>query len=391
MGVQSKHLTASARAILAAGQHLSKKDGVDPFAILTKKFGDHADETIKQLTETRQDVNGLRARFDDMEQKMARDGGSGGYSPDTWGEQFIREQDTAIKHLSESNRGQVSLNLKAVTTDPASAGARSIPQRDGTNLLPQRRMTIRNLLQVVSISTGSVEYVQQDSRPTGAAMVAEGALKPESDMDFSLKSTSAKVIAHWIKASRQVLDDLPQLRDLIDTEMRYGLMLAEESQILNGDGTAQNLSGLIPNATAFADPLGLTAPTQLDTLGAAILQSTLADYPATGIVVHPADWTRMRLLKDADGKYILGDPAAAVEPRLFGLPVVPTKAMGVGTFLVGSFVEAATLYDRWQPRVETGYTGEDFIRNLVTILAEERLALAVKNSTALTYGSFANE
>ncbi len=97
----------------------------------------------------------------------------------------------------------------------------------------------------------------------------------------------------------------------------------------------------------------------------------------------------MRLLKDADGKYILGDPAAAVEPRLFGLPVVPTKAMNAGSFLVGNFAEAATIYDRWQARIEVGYVNDDFVRNLCTILAEERLALAVKNPQALTYGNFA--
>lgn len=74
-----------ARAVAAVRQHLIEtKDAGDPFDILTKKFGQHADETLKQLTEARQDVNGLRARFDELDQKMARDGGgSGGYEADT--------------------------------------------------------------------------------------------------------------------------------------------------------------------------------------------------------------------------------------------------------------------------------------------------------------------
>lgn len=286
------------------------------------------------------------------------------------------------------NRGSVSLSVKAVTTDPASAGVLDVPTRDSANLLPKQRLTIRALLPVVSISTGTVEYVQQGSQALNANVVAEGALKPESDLDFSLNTTPTRVIAHWIKASRQVMEDLPQLRDLIDTEMRYGLALKEEQQILMGDGTGQNLGGLVPAATAFVDPLGLTAPTMIDTIGAAILQNALADYPATGIVVHPADWVRMRLLKDADGKYLLGDPQAAVDPRPFGLPVVATKAIGLGQFLVGDFASAATLYDRWQPRVEVGYVADDFVRNMLTILAEERIALAVKNTLALTHGTF---
>ena len=95
-------------------------------------------------------------------------------------------------------------------------------------------------------------------------------------------------------------------------------------------------------------------------------------------------------MKDADGKYILGDPQAVVQPSLFGLPVVATKAMTVDKFLVGDFASAGTLYDRWQPRVETGYVNDDFTRNLVTVLAEERVAFAVKQATALTYGDFGN-
>jgi HK97 family phage major capsid protein len=100
---------------------------------------------------------------------------------------------------------------------------------------------------------------------------------------------------------------------------------------------------------------------------------------------------RMRLLKDGDGKYILGDPAANVPSVLFGLPVVPTQAMTIDKFLVGNFQRAATLYDRWTPRVEVSTEHADFFtRNLVAILAEERIALANKNPAALTYGDFGN-
>lgn len=383
------HVNAPAGAIAAVRQHLIEtKDAGDPFDMLTKKFGQHADETLRQVESAKEGAAIVGARMDSLEQKLARAEWGGSPEVETWGRQFVREIGDQVKGLSEANRGRVSLSLKAVTTDPASAGVMEVPTRDSANLLPKQRLTIRALLPVVSISTGTVEYIQQTSAPENAGMVAEGALKPESDMDFSLNTTPTRVIAHWIKASRQVLEDLPQLRDLIDNEMRYGLALREEAQILLGDGSGQNLAGLVPAATAFADPLALVSPNMIDTIGAAILQNALADYPATGIVVHAADWVRMRLLKDADGKYLLGDPQTAVEPRLFGLPVVPTKAMAVGDFLVGDFASAATLYDRWQPRVEVGYVNDDFIRNMTTILAEERVALAVKNPEALTYGSF---
>lgn len=219
-------------------------------------------------------------------------------------------------------------------------------------------------------------------------MVAETAKKPESDFKFELRNVPARVIAHYTKASRQVLDDLPQLQGIIDTELLDGLALKEESQILNGDGTGQNLLGLAVGATAFTAPITVASPTLLDTIGLALLQTALAEHPATGIIMHPADWTRITLLKDADGNYIFGNPGTAVEKRLFGKPVVTTQAIALDKFMVGNFANAATLYDRWQARVEIGYENDNFTRNLMTVLAEERVALALKDTSALVYGDF---
>ena len=255
-------------------------------------------------------------------------------------------------------------------------------------------MTIRDLLPVVAVSSNSIEWPSQTSRPDAAATVAEGDAKPQSTMAMELRTTPTQVIAHWVAASRQILDDAPQLRDLIDTELRYGLALVEESQLLSGDGISPNLHGLIPQATAFDDPLDgqITDPNQIDRIGSAILQSALADFPATGIVLHPSDWQLMRMLKDGESRYILGAPGAEVEPVLFGLPVVATKAIAAGSFLVGNFQEAATLYDRWSPRVEISTEHSDFFtRNLVAILAEQRIALAVRKAAALVHGSFTDE
>jgi HK97 family phage major capsid protein len=206
-----------------------------------------------------------------------------------------------------------------------------------------------------------------------------------------MQTVTPKVIAHWVPASRQILEDAPQLRGIIDTELLYGLSLKEDAQLLAGDGTGENLSGLITNATAYAAPFAITGGTMIDQVGLGILQTTLADYTPTGIVMHPSDWMRIRLLKNADGEYLLGDPGAAVPPVLFGLPVVETTSMAIDKFLVGDFQRAATLYDRWSPRVEVSTEHADFFtRNLVAILAEQRLALAVKQAAALTYGDFGN-
>lgn len=380
-------------AVKAAGAHLRTKDAGDPFDLLSKKISEMADATTKRLEEVEGKSAEVTEQLNGIEQKMERGAEFGGAPsrPDTWGEEFTKSQGDAIKSLSESNRGRVALNVKSTLTGAAgSAGGLDVPARDTTTMMPRRRMTIRDLLNVMQVQSGTVEYAQQNARTIAADNVAEGTAKPESDIGWELKTTSAKVIAHWVKASRQILEDAPMLRDMIDTELRYGLGVQEEAQLLFGDGTGANLSGLVTNATAFSDPLSLASPTMIDMIGSAILQTALTDFAPDGIVLHPSDWMRMRMLKDSDGKYLLGDPQSQVTPQLFGLPVVATQAMTVDKFLVGSFASAGTLYDRWQPRVEVGYENDDFTKNLVTVLAEERIALAVKWGDALTYGDFGN-
>jgi len=387
-------MTYQFKAIAAARKHLIEtKDAGDPFEVLTKKFGQHADETLRRIEEVDQKATGTRALVQEMEQMLARDGSAGPTRSKSWGEQFA--DSPGLKSFAEdtSRPGRFRVEVKDITTGATSGGAMAQNFRDGeVTTLARKRMTVRDLLPVVQISGNAAEYVVQTSRPNAAATVAEGALKPESDMALELRTAPTRVIAHWITASRQVLDDSAQLRDLINGELRYGLQEAEEVQLLNGDGTGSNLTGLIPNATAFSDPLGLTGGTMIDTIASAILQNALANLPADGLIVHPADWTTMRTLKTADGEYILGHPAAAVEPRLFGLPAVVTPAITQGQFLVGNFRASATIYDRWQPTVQVSTDHADFfIRNLVAILAEERLALAIKQPLALTYGAFDGE
>lgn len=380
------------RAAFGVANDLKRKSG-DPLELLTKKLSDHSEAVLEQLQKTDNAVLELKANLLEMEQKAAR-GGGGEPHVETWGEQFVKAAEGELAAMVRDRNAKAAVQIKAVTTDPASGGALIVPHRDAPNMLPQQRLTIRALLPVINIASGAVEYADQLTRPAGAAPVAEGAAKPESGMTWELKTTTAKVIAHWIKASRQALEDTPQLQSIIDADMRYGLALAEEAQILQGDGTGQNLDGLLTNATVFTDASGILAEigaataNRIDVIGAAILQGALNDYPPTGVVVHWADWWRMVLTKDGEGKYILGTPGSLPMPQLWGLPVIPTKAIAPDGFLVGDFRSAATLYDRWQPRVEVGYVNDDFTRNLVTILAEERIALAVKNGAALVTGSF---
>jgi HK97 family phage major capsid protein len=356
---------------------------------LTASMKEKADEALIAM-------NGLKAQIDDLEQKAARQGGKE-EGEKSIGQQFVESdgyKTWADSNFAKSMRGtdiSIKATLTSATTDAAGSVGDAIAatRLAGVMPLPQRRLTIRDLLMPGRMDGNTLEYVKETGFTNSAAGTAEGAAKPESDLKFDLVSTSAKVIAHWFKASKQVLSDISQLQSIIDQRLIYGLRYIEEGQILNGDGTGQNLNGIVTQATAYSAPLALADLNKFDVLRLAMLQAALAEYPATGHVLHPTDWAEIETLKDSQGRYIIGNPQGTVAPTLWGLPVVATQAMGVGDFLTGAFTMGAQLFDRWDARVETGYVNDDFTKNLVTVLGEERVALAVYRPEAFITGDFA--
>ena len=338
-------------------------------------------------------LNELRAQVEELEQKATRKAGADEADHRSLGQQFVESK--GFKDLAESpsQRGKADMQLKATitlaTTDTLGAAGDTVQVTRVAGIFapPERRMTVRDLITPGRMDGNALEYVKETGFVNNAGMVAEAAAKPQSDLKFDLVSTTAKVVAHYVKASRQILSDSSMLASYIDGRLRYGLAFKEEQQLLNGDGTGQNLLGIIPQATAYAAPGGLTSAQAMDQMRLAMLQAELAEYPATGHVMNPIDWTRIELLKDTTGRYIIGNPQGTTAPRLWNLPVVATQAIAQDKFLTGAFKLGAQLFDRWLARVEVATENEDdFIKNLVTVLAEERLALAVYRPEAFIYG-----
>jgi HK97 family phage major capsid protein len=109
-----------------------------------------------------------------------------------------------------------------------------------------------------------------------------------------------------------------------------------------------------------------------------LLQAELAEYPATGIVLHPSDWAAIELTKDTNGGYIFANPQSMATPALWGRPVVATQAMTVDTALVGAFQLGAQIFDREDANVVIARrTRTTSSRTWSRSVAEERLALAV--------------
>ena len=339
-------------------------------------------------------LEALETRNHDLEQKLASRRGGGTDEVKSVGQRFV-EHDDVKAFIAKGCKGsaRVTLDVKnAITSLNTSAGDLIWSDREMEIVgLPKRQMTIRALLSQGRTTSNLVEYAKQTTRTNNAAVVSETVQKPESTYVWDAAEASVRTIAHFVHVSRQAFDDAAQLQTEIDTELRYGLALAEETQLLKGDGTGQNLTGLVTAATAYSAAFSVTGETMIDTLRLALLQASLAEYPADGMVLHPTDWARIELTKDGENRYIFANVIQMAGPQLWGRPTISTQSMDEDEFLVGAFRMAATIYDRMDPEVIASSEDRDnFIKNMITVRAEERLALAIKRSAALVTGDFGN-
>lgn len=364
-----------------------------------KTFAEDAQKQIKahasMSEETKNSVDKLlvtqgelQARLQAAEQLMVKlEKGEADKSPLTLGQQVIQSE--AFANFS----GHGKFTVKAAIDSTITGGNMVQPQRVAMVPGVMQKLTIRDLLNWGRTTSSSIEFVRETGFTNNANVVSEnpGSAKPESDITFELTSAPVATIAHWIKASKQVLADVSMLASYIDGRLRYGLKLKEEAQLLKGSGVGLNIEGLITAATAYAnpgvDPQGETA---IDRLRLAMLQVTLAEYDADGIVLSPIDWAAIELTKDKDNNYLFAQPTTGLlTPRLWGRPVAESQSMTAGDFLVGSFGQAAQGWDREDMTVMVSTEDQDnFVKNMVTILCEERVGLTIYRPEALVTGDF---
>jgi HK97 family phage major capsid protein len=335
------------------------------------------------------DIRGAQTRLEAAETEFARNGFRGQREPAKTPGQIFTESDT-YKDAVRNNRersdvvGVPSFWTPAntlITTDPASGGAILAPYRVPSVVgIPEQQLRIRDLLNVEPTDADSIQYVQETGFINNAAPVAEGTDKPESELSYALKTAPAEVIAHWLPATRQIIASPSQMRNMIDVRLTYGLKVAEEEEILYGDGTTPNLQGIAthPDVQTYSWSSGLFTDNRLDAIRRAMAMARLAGYPANGTVMHPNDWATFETLKGSDGHYLWGVAGTGAEARLWRILVVESEAVTEGEPIVGAWSLGATLWDREQATVRLSDShGDYFIKNKVAVLAEERVALTI--------------
>lgn len=362
---------------------LETKNNVDKLLTNHKEVLDKMDKLVKQL-------EALDSKSTDLEAKLERSGKTDEKKM-SLGEHVVNHADFE-SYKKRGAKGQMLITVQNAVTSVTAAPIIWSDREQSIIPLPRRTLRIRNLLTQGRTTSNLIEYVKKLGFTNNAAVVSEGAQKPESTITYEAHDAAVRTIAHWIHVTRQAMDDAPLLQSDIDNDLRYGLDYAEEVELLNGDGTGQHLDGLIANSTPYSRAFMPTNKTIIDDLRLALLQASLAEFPADGIVMHPTDWARVELTKDGQQLYIYSTPSQLTGPMIWGQPVVATQAMDEGDFLVGAFKTAASIYDRMDTEVLISSEDRDnFIKNMLTVRAEKRLALAVKRPEALIYGSFDNQ
>lgn len=276
------------------------------------------------------------------------------------------------------------------TTGEGNGGALLQPDyRPGIIQQPEMPLLIRDLLMPGRTSAQVVTYFRETGFTNAAAFVSENVRKPQSDAEFEFAEAPVRTLAHFVKATNQILSDVPALRSYIDFRLRWGVKYVENDALLNGAGTGQTIEGLKPAATAYDTGRTQVGDTRIDTLRRAMTQVSLAFYPVSGFILHPDDWESIELTKTSEGAYVFANPLALAGPTLWGRPVIATAAQTAGEFTLGAFNMAAQIFDREDITVEIATENEDdFVNNRVTIRGEERLALAIHRPEAVVDGAF---
>lgn len=329
----------------------------------------------------------LADRLMSLEQKgelPPKDGPAG----ETWGSQVIKSKVYEAFAGGHAQKMRIEVKNTLVGSDANVAPERSNRVVSGAF----QPLTLESFLPSMPTTSNAIEFTKENAFTNLAAEAAEGAAKAESALTWTLVNMPISTVAHWIKISRQLAQDNTQLAAYVDTRMRYGVNQKVEIQLGAGNGTAPNISGILDSgnftAHGYADAaLGSTLK-KLVLIRKIMADLWAAGYPADAILLNPVDWAQIEIdvLTTAAGQTLLSYTDGG-QPRLWGVPVIPSIGITADIVAVGAFAQAYMIHNREGVVVEMSDSDSDnFTKNLITIRAERRLALATERPAAVRAG-----
>jgi HK97 family phage major capsid protein len=367
-------------------------------------FSDKADGEIKTMgkvsadTKTALDNIGTEQReLADRLLKLEQKGltaPTGESKDESWGAQLIDSAEYKGKVAGLANRikvGSIGLEVKNTLTGSDTTVA---PDRK-PGIVPGafQPLTLESLYTSVPTTSNAIEFTKENVFTNSAAETAEGGSKPESALTWTLVNQPISTVAHWIKISRQLAADAPALAAYVNQRMRYGVDRRVETQLAVGDGTAPNIAGFMKSgnytAHGYADAAMGSVLKKLVLIRKIIGDLEAAGYNPNAIVFNPADWATVEIdiFTAGSANIVPFSYDAMGRPVLFGRRVVTSVGMTADLFAVGDFAQAGTIHNREGVIVEMSDSdGDNFTKNLVTIRAERRLALASEVPAAIRGG-----
>lgn len=355
-----------------------------------KKYDGQLMENGKVSTEARAEVKALADQFKELSgtvtalAQQQAEGIKGNDAKLSLGEQFVKTPEFAAFAKGDTQKARVELKNTIV----GSPTTTTIPQYQ-PGVIPGafRPLTINDILPQYTTGTDLVVLTREASFTGAAAETAQGAAKPESAVTFNKYNVPVETVAHFLKVSRQLMMDAPAVVSYIETRLRFGVDARVDAQLLNGDGTSPNLSGLrdTGNFTAYTATSG---DRLVDAINRAKYALWAIGYVADAVIVNPADWGAMEITRGTDGHYLYGMPGMISGMNPFGVRVVISSQMPAGQFQIGQYAASTGVWNRENTVVEMGYVNDDFTRNLVTLRAERRLGLEVSVPAAILGGAF---
>lgn len=372
----------------AAGQALESANGKADSALkgeidnLTKKFNERFDELeVKN-----------KKNFDSLVSQKEDKSFKGG---------LIKSiNDGALDSLRSGMSRATSFQIKADMTMNADFSGEVVPadRVPGYKYDPTRAVHIRSLIPQGSTSSDVVRFVKESGYSDGSAPKAEGATLGQTDFDMAADNNTVEKIGAYLRISEEMLADTPQLTSYISNRVPAKLLAKEDDQILNGNGTSPNLSGITVDAADFDESASaafyqsINNANEFDVIVAALNQLSLSEYQADKIILHPTDFHKILLLKDSNNRYLKDQVYSGLQPTFMGVPVVLNTALAAGSFLLGNFSQGTQLWIRDNVSVEFFREDGTNVRDgFVTVRCVERVALTNYLPNSFVYGdSFAD-
>lgn len=292
--------------------------------------------------------------------------------------------DLFLESDAYSSKGtETELDFDVKTLMETSAGWAPESTRTGKVVdIATQPIEILDLIPTTTTGQAAVVYMEETTFTNAAAEVAEGGTYPEAALALTEQSSPVRKLAVFLPVTDEQLEDVPQVSGYVNNRLPFMLRQTLQTQVINGDGIAPNLEGIV-NRTGI-QTYALSAEPVPDAVhkGITLVRVTGRAEP-DAIGMHPNDWQDVRLLRTADGIYIFGNPSEATVPRMWGLPVAVSTTFAENTALVGAFGEYSELAIRRGIDVQVSNShGTYFIEGKQAIRADMRAALQVYRPAA---------